>query len=371
MERESSILNQYQFPQSIEHSDSDTESSPEINQLRIGLDVPLAMRIAHINPIEIGVEWKSAGQISEALNANERRIYRIINDIGIESESRVINSLEMSVYPPFTVPVLHEEIAWRDSYSVLPSYVRVSHIAAYFGRSVGSTRKRLNQSGIEPRIVEPKQGKPYELFHKSAIRIFREEDMMVPPSHDWLSLGQLQDYLSCDRQWILNRIAEASIEPQTRRAALSGKIIDHYPPSSLDMLQMAIEARPSPGATWLTSEAIQKEIGRSLSWVTRRLQQFNEVSEVREDDNGRSRIHYPPSVLTQLQAESDRQQSLGTKEDGLSLKEVARSLGHASIWALKRLESLDITPEETVDKVGRVQLTYTSDVIEKLRMYDA
>lgn len=369
MERASSSHDFFNSENTPETRD-DTPPIIEISRNRIGLDIPLELRIAHVHPSDMSDEWLSSLNLAERLGTYDRRVHRMVNELGIEPETRTIDGLIASVYPTFTLPVLREEFVWRDTYRALPSRLRTNQIAELLGRSPGNTYKRLRAMDIESFRGALPNGIPYTSYPKRALRILKQEDMSIAPAHDWLLVSQLRDTVDAEWTWIVRRLEENGITPERRRSALSGKVLDHYPPQSLELLQTAMENRPKYGSAWLTKSGLMKALGRSQPWIERRLDAFDKFAEDRQDDQGRTRTHYAPFVLRQLQKVSDTQSATEASGDRLSLTGVSRALGHTSIWAATRLDALGITAEMTRDKTGRLWPTYPYDVVDRITRYE-
>jgi hypothetical protein len=326
-------------------------------------EIPLEARISFADFLGDHSEWMNATAIAEMLGTYDNRISRMVDTLNIPSERRTgANGKEIAFYPPYTAAVLSEEIVWRAAYRELPSLISLQTIQEHVGRSYGWTQKVISELGA--------QADKMSRYPKATLAEVRRISMAVPLDDGWYNLGQLTRYTSADREWVERRLGEIGILPESRRSSLTGKILLFYPPESVGELMKAIESRAQPGGEWLTAHAITERVDRSYNWVRARLQEHSSLAVKKQDDQGVTRSHYSPNIVSILAEESKRLRALPERDEHLNVHEVARRLGHATAWAVKILDKMGIEPEETKDRLGRRQKSYDIAVLDQIREFE-
>ena len=328
------------------------------------LEIPLAARLSFVDVYDQHDLWLSSKEIGERINTSDVQVYRLAKFLHIPREP---NNQGVYVYPPFTQAVIHEELIWRKTFFELPTKIRLATIIEQVGRSDGWTVKKLHELGVQPSRRTLESGRVVELYPKGVLKEFRKINMAVPMDGDWLTLGQLSQYTGAKREWIEYRLDE----PERRRSSSSGRVCDYYPPKSLQIIQQELASRPQPGGDWLTATAIASRINRSENWIKKRLEAYVDLAEMRLDDAAVQRLHYPPQIIQILSEESSRLHSLPERGDYLSLKQIARQLGHAAAWAAQQVDELGIQPELRTDKLGRTSSYYPPSTIDQLAQHEA
>lgn len=334
-------------------------TSPEIRQDKPG--IPLEARMSFINWTQVNLEWVNAKTIASDIGTNDRWIFRTVKEFGIQSEVKIVDGVKMSAYPHWTIDILREELQWREHVRELPDELGVTEIAESLGRSIGWTQKTLD--GIEARPIRKSGPARYGKRH---LKELRHISMAVPLDDGWYNLRQLSELTGQDRDWVERRVLEAGCEPMERRSALTGRIYDYFPQEALDAVKRAIDERAPPAGEWITVAGMAYRLNRGEKWVLARIAAFGDMSEMRQDDNGVPRTHYPPFVLSNLGAESEGLKQLPERGDYLNIHEIARSAGHATPWAEKLLSQLGIEPELRKDRRGRVQVSYPPSTVQLL-----
>lgn len=338
-------------------------TDPESEEAKSG--IPLEARMSFIDRAQSNTVWINAKAIAEDIGIYDRWVYRTVKDLGIQSEIKVTDGVEIAMYPPWTVDVLREELHWREHLKELPDELSIGEMAESLGRSYGWTQKTLDTSEQQP---IRKRG-PVK-YSKQALKELRHISMAVPLDDGWYNLRQLVELTGQDREWIERRLVDAGYGPSERRSALTGRVHDHFPPQSLSAVTNAMAERAAAAGEWMTVLGIAKRIGRNEKWVKARVGGYQELSQMRQDDMGVTRTHYPPSVLEALETESERNRLLPERGDYLNIHEVARLAGHATEWAEKKLASLGIEPELRKDGKGRAQLCYPPSTVQLLIDYE-
>lgn len=126
------------------------------------------------------------------------------------------------------------------------------------------------------------------------------ERVVYPEAGDWLTANKIRIKLRRSFHYTIERLQAYSAAAELRREAQSGKIVLHYPPSIVARLQQGeIEA----SHTWKTARQISTELGISEFRVHEALKRLKPVHEIRCNELGRKRIHYPPSTITTIKDE--------------------------------------------------------------------
>jgi hypothetical protein len=312
-------------------------------------------------------DWLSAAAIARSADASANQVRRIAEELGIDQKVKIIKGKERDYYPPYAQVVITEEIWWKRTYRSLPTYLGVSHIAENIGRSYGYTQKLLRQFDIRPtRMVWRGETQYVPRYHKRALNTLREYNMTIPFDDTHYNLKQLELITGEDREWIERRLAEAGIEPETRRNGINGHSLTYYPSDSLKVLKEAAENRPSNGDDWLTAYAIEAIVGKSDSWVKLRLNKYANVAKSKLDANRVPRLHYPTDVLTALINEVDAIEDVPETEDFQSTHQLAKALGKSMLWVENRIGPFSELGELRKDKKGRLHTRYPREVYDQL-----
>lgn len=342
-------------------------TNPETSEQKV--EVSLEARLSFVDRNQQNMVWLNPLAIAKKLDTNDRWVGRMVKELGISPEvgNVVVNGKEITttVYPPWTLDILREELHWRQYIRDLPRELTIADLSDSLGRSRGWTEKNIEIIG-----AKPVRKRPHPLYGKSALKELRHISMAVPLDDGWFNLNQLVDFTGADRAWIINRLNEAGHEPVLRRSSLTGRVLDYYAPQAIDSLVVARSERAVPAGDWVTAYAIAQAIDRSQNWVITHVGQFNKMPEPRQDDNGVTRIHYPPEVLQVLQELSDQLTHYPEKGDYLNIHQVARRSGHATPWAEEVLRKLGIEPEVRKDKKDRLHSYYPPEVVNILVEYE-
>lgn len=327
--------------------------------------IPLEARMSFINRTEVNLEWVNTKTIAADIGTYDRWVYRAVRELGIQSETKMVDGVELAAYPHWTIDILRDELHWREHLRELPDELTVSDMAESLGRSFGWTQKRLEE--IEAKPVRKSGPAKYG---KRFLKELRHVSMAVPLDEGWYNLRQIVELTGQDREWIERRILEAGYEPMERRSALTGKIHDYFPRKVLDVVTSAMVERAAAAGEWMTINGMAKRLGRNDKWVNVRINAYIEAGEMRQDDMGVTRAHYPPSVFHDLSAESEHLKQLPERGDYLNVHEVARLAGHGTAWAEKILTQLSIEPELRKDGKGRAQRSYPPSTVQLLIDYE-
>lgn len=331
---------------------------------RLTVDVPLEARISFADSVNSITEWLPANKIAEIIGKYDRWVYRMVKELEIQPEPRVFNGIELPVYPPYTAAVLTEELAWRESFRSLPIHLSFSEIVELIGRSAGWTRTTLDSVKAQPTRSEKREGKTIDLYPKGVLKVLRRINMAVPLDSGWLNLNQLVDLSGANRDWIVRRLHEAGYQSEFRRSSLSGKVHEYFPPEAIKTIKAVMATRPKPAGEWMTIEAIAAISGKHYRWVDNRLRRHAQEAEVRLDDNGVPRLHFPPRIFSMILQEAKVAQSIPEKGDYLSLSAIADALNRSDKKTIEILEELGISAEPRRDKINRIHQYFPPETVE-------
>jgi DNA-binding Lrp family transcriptional regulator len=325
--------------------------------------IPIEARLTFSEPDKDHVAWRHATTIAERLDTYDRKVTRFAAYLGLPYDERFEPTSGKTVrfYPPYVETLLKEELEWKETYDQLPVHVGITTIVENIGRSHGWTNKTLEELGIQP----VKGGQ----YHRSAVRKLRHISMSVPLDDGWYNLHQLELFTGADREWIQRRLSELRNEPQRRRSSLTGKIHTYYDPSSVIVVMEALRRRPEAAGDWLTVHAIAKRVGRTEKWVVARLEPYQDLGLLKQDDTGVSRRHWSPAVAEMLAEESGRLMSLPDGKDFLNIHRFARRLGHATNWAIQVVGEIGIEPEEYRDGKGRSGFGFRESLLPQIKAF--
>lgn len=332
------------------------------------LDIRLEFFAVEINALDSS-QWVKDSDIAKATHSSNRLVRDISTKLGVETEFKKIGSSRMNaIYPPYATFIITEEILWRQAFRKLPDYLSVYRISESIGRSYGYTETIIEQLAIQPDKVVKRGEHRGKRYKKKKLEIIREYNMATPFDDENLNLAQLHLLLGKDREWITARLDMEGFEPETRRNGISGHAIDHYPPECLDILRSHLESvPPPPNDGWLTAQAIEELIGRSANWTRKRLEECKEVAEVRLGGQNVPRWHYPPEVVSEIIAESERARNAPEKGEYLSTSDMAKALGKSWKWVENRIDRFSELGEERTDTKGRLNMRYPPKVLDELR----
>lgn len=328
--------------------------------------IPLDNRTSFVqSDIADNTPWRLVAEIADRLGVNERWAQRLVKDMDIEPRMRVVGNSEIAEYPPHTEAILREERQWRETFFSLPPRLSAGRMAEVLGRSEGWVRKNL--LSLEAKSY-PGDRVGAHSYAKGQLHKLRQLSLETPFDDGWYTASGLVEATGYDREWILARLAEVGFEPEDRRSALTGRVLPYFPPEAVGVLVSARQELPKAGGDWLTTQAMMVLSGKSWGWLSRRLFSHIDDSELRLDDNGVKRRHFPPAVFESVIMEAKSLENFpeATAED-LSLRDLARAVGHTSMWTRERLNSLGVEPESRRDKRGRVRHYFQSSLIEVLR----
>lgn len=329
--------------------------------------VPLKNRLAQLGlSSEPTSVWLPPTTIANKIGSNFGWVKRTTKQFGITSEEKPApNGRGVIVfYPPLTLELMQDEWDWQQSYSDLKPKLSNSRIAEFIGRSAAWTQKTLDELEAQP--IQMKTSYRTKEYPRAIIKTLREINLATPLDDGWHTLSSLAEQSQQNPEWIVRRLGEANIIGETRRSAISGRLLTHYPPKTPDVIATAIIERPTAGGTWLTSGTIAAIVPKSVNWILKRIHdRYKSQGEIRQDDCRVNRPHYPPTVLDELLAEAEELENYLPIGDYLSSKTLAKKIGHSIIWLNNRRDIIDISPEERIDNRGMIINCYPPEAGDK------
>lgn len=307
-----------------------------------------------------------AGVLSDRLNVYPKKFYREVKALGIESKTTIYNGREMPCYPIGTLTILRAIFEQREAEKLLPEYMSIGEIADALGKSYGWTDAAIKRHGFRAGKFEQRHAFRTRLYNKRVYRTLRDEVKQHPVAETGYNLTQLVIITGFDREWIENRLEEAGVQIELRQSPLTGKVLEFYDESVVDLLR-GIPSYQDAG-DWLTAEAIIKILGKSVNWtmVRLRLPRFAGQAEYRLDSQRVPRMHYPPQALAELQAEVDAAEQYREAGDWILVYEIAKRAGRSKLWVQNRLKLLPDLGEPRRDGKNRVKVHYPPEIVERL-----
>lgn len=308
--------------------------------------------------------------IAALLGTYRRQVLKIARDVGLIEDPELASnidkgSMEGLTFPGYAFSIIKEEYDWLNEYRKLDKHMSIGEIAKFSARSYGWTRNYIQEN--RPRRIRGNNKSAY-LYHRGVLKDIRIINIEVPLDGDWLTIGAITERVAHDREWIENRIEELGVSCEERRSVLTGRVFDHYPSGIIDKFIEIDENGPVMAGDWTTVERISTAIpGHSYKWVQSRLEEYKQFAEIRIDDQGVSRTHFPPSVFREVMKEDEKLKNTPFSGEYITLTELARSIGKSRGWTTKRLAKTALSKEVRLDKKGRPGLHYSPDSVEKLQ----
>lgn len=281
------------------------------------------------------------------LETSKTTIEKIIDVLGIEGTYD--EEFDDIVYPPLTFELVASEYSWCELVSLMDNHLTPQVMGELLNRDYRYVTKVAKSLGYRM-----KDGK----FRKIALADIRDMERTMKYSEDWLTLRALSELSSMDREWVKNRLDDAGIIPEKRRSTQSGIFLKYYPPETLDYIKQCIKEIPKYGEDWYSCTRICEEVRKSRNWVLPRLSQYDSLAEIRQDDMGVGRLHYPKDVFEALLAEAEITRS-GVMGDGwLTVNQVADLLSIDPKSVKRKLDKVGIFPEKRETNTGATTYHY-------------
>lgn len=245
--------------------------------------------------------WKSAGQIARTLKAADKWVLKRVNEKF--SQLSVIlpsgNGTNVAHYPAKVVNELHIMRKQHLSIPVAGDHVSLIRLASLVGKSHQWVSKQLEDLSIKPIKRRDATGRVSNFYALEVISLVEELCIEYPPPGDWLTVYAISKQLGADWTWVENTIKNLNISGELRQIPPFEKLAMHFPSDTLGILRTIYTQYP-PAAGWITAHALVAATGKSHNWVKLRL--TGEKNEIRKDEHGVPRKHFPPKVLSDLKS---------------------------------------------------------------------
>lgn len=180
-----------------------------------------------------------------------------------------------------------------------PEWVTVYGIACAIQKSCVWTKKMLIQLQFPSQVRRNQAGQTSPHYPAAAVEALRDLAREYPESGAWLTINAIREKLEVEYDWVERQLRKLGIEGEIRVRKGYGKPMMHFPPLAVARLRDLKAVYPAAG-DWLTAYAIKGRVERSENWVRNRLSGSDYPCQVRLDDHGVPRDHYPPWVLDDL-----------------------------------------------------------------------
>lgn len=323
----------------------------------IGVCIELPKKIVYldIDKSDLSSEWLPSIYFADWLDTSKTVITRIINKLGIVGEFN--EALGELIYPPLTFEMISEEYKWLQKYKSLDNKLTPLEMGDILDRDYRYITKVATGLGYKL-----KDGK----FLKSALIKIRDNELLMPFDEGWYTLRHLAIVSGKDREWVANRLEVAGINPEKRKSFETGIIHDYYPPETLNYIAELIREIPKYGQDWYTLNRIIQETNKSRSWVSKRLNLYDEEAEDRLDDMGVSRKHYPFSVFNKILAEAEPLLAKSDSDGWLTIKEISIVLGISEKSVYRKLDDIGFKYEIRKSVDGKSIKHYSLSDINKI-----
>lgn len=335
------------------------------SQELLELPIPLENRIAHLVPyVEPHPKLLTAYAIAKRIGAEDDWVVRIAKRIGIETSQDQSNN-GPQLYPVFSLELLEEEWQWYQEYSGLDERLSAYAISNFIAKTEKWVRHRANELGVFPEYERANTGHMAYTYPKTLIPQLRHLILIIPPEEDGFTESELSRLTGERQDWIRYRLAKAGIEATERHSSMSGRVFRFYPNRSLEYIRM-LSAERKPGGNWMTVGMMADQLGKSENWVINRVKQYENHAEIRQNDRGKSVLHYPPFVFEALKAEADKLANLERRENKMVLVALAKSIGKKPSWVEKRLPFVEYETEDLMSSNGQVYAHYDESLGDAL-----
>lgn len=258
--------------------------------------IPLEHRLAYL-PVSIDSVYReqNSGDLAKALNVSVNWITTTAAEINVLSN-------ENGVYPPYAKEVLEEELRWDRLYDELGERVSLERIADLLGRKRTWVQHWAADIGSFPRKQKLDRDREVLTYETGVLYQLRHVVLAIMPANGWVTAKEIARLVGVKRETAVSILEKQGVEGETRRS-IDGREFMHYPPESVEIIERD-RAKYAPAGDWLSAKAMANTLGKDWDWVSRRVEMY-EGKELL-DDNGRPSIHYDPSVLEALRTEVNR-----------------------------------------------------------------
>ena len=249
------------------------------------------------------------------------------------------------------IPVLHESeqdispdiLTWAEQYDMMPQRVSAGAIANLLGIHKATVVHQAELLEVRPILTESQTMHAIHGYEKEFALELHDMLESIPLQLDWLSALDLEARTGVGRKRAQKILAKLGIETKRMRANHNHRVARFYPPCAEQILLDVVAKGPKPAGDWKTESAIATLVGKDESWVRARVAPHIEDAEMRMTPGNLEELHHSPEVIAGVIAESKVAEAypIATAED-ISLRALARRVGHRDSWVLARLPYVPI-----------------------------
>lgn len=270
-------------------------------------------------------------------------MYGIFGETG-EIKSESINDRLQRVELPERVMYLN--VKKMDATS---EWLSAEDFAEWLDAGLNKIKKIIEELGIEGRLGDNGE----VVYPPLTFEIVSEE-------YSW------QQKYSHIAPMVSSRFAGKLFDRDYRYVTKEAEKFNYYPSESVEIIKNCIKKIPKNGEDWYTAGRICQETGKSLHWVASRLKLFEDKKEIRLDDMGVGRIHYPSFVFENILKQANAVAAKSGSGDWITIKKAAEMMGIGERSAYRKLTKLELDVERRKTDSGKVVLHYNPLDIEKI-----
>lgn len=205
----------------------------------------------------------------------------------------------------------------------------------------------------------------HTVFEEFTLEVIQEELEWAEYSKaqdEYISAYQIATILNKGVNWVREHAYGMGVYPTTERTTPQGTIY-LYPKSLIEMLRIYILHFP-PANDWYSQNEAESMIGKSDSWIAKRVKQGNLTSQLRVSNTSSFiGIHYPLETINTLQKLVTEIQPAG---DWLTYSRLAIELGVTRAWIDKHIKTYHHLSEMRLTDYGEEKRHYPLIVKEEL-----
>ena|GEM_PF-7012477 len=321
-----------------------------------------------------------------SLRAGMNKIIGLTRGLSIGGER--VDGCDAMIYSSLSLEIIRSELQWQECYNSTNNRLSAYAAAKILGQ--GHTDLFVNKTA---QLLGIKKSKIDKRYDKSLLERIRAYERQFKQHEGWLSSAALTKMAGYrNPAWAEKRLKFLGYgyEPE-QRWSRRGRLSNLYPPEAIELLREGERNRTRGGemmTAYMISMIILEKTGLNFAWVGNRLKQYSDISELRDDDEGRTRTHYPHSVLTNLieqamevLAETDKNDDLWSSQqacefydyDGERLDKVRKFLAkYVTSRGLKRYprlgdDHLIITPSYDPDEIKQLKPIFIEYIAKTIK----
>jgi|GEM_PF-6279505 len=332
----------------------------------LGIPVPFENRVEFLSDYSKNIlREQTSLQISKIINTSSATVERIADEVAAGIVDVSTNG--QPIYEAYTLEVIENEIEWSTLYNKLDAHLPVAAIASFLGKQEIWVQNRLNELNValppETRLKSGRMGRGYD---KKIVISLRHIMLHAPPAKNMHNLHDMEAILGRHRDWIRPRLQKLGFAALTRTSVLSGEVGLYFTDEALEALKIINMNLAPPAGNWVTVGTIARLLSKDRKWVLKRIDAYQELSEIRRDDFDRELVHYPPFVLEELQ-----KLVVPTAKNiygWLTEDEVAEMLCKTRGWVKKRVSEIQTGSLLLLDENNRSRVHYSPEVVDELQL---